>query len=123
MSVVGLALIGMGAALGGAGWGLTRADRLTFGQGAQCVLGGGVLILLGLLLGLLRGFLTGVWAGLPGSAGVWVPDCLVLLLLLAAALGAWLRQAVLAARTTKQLRQLATDYALGAAGTTSRAGD
>lgn len=119
MSLVELALIGTGVAFGGAGWGLARADRLTFGQGAQCVLGGGLLI----LLGFLRGWLPDGWSGAPAGARERYADCLGLVLLLAAALGAWLRQAVLAARTTKRLRQLATEYALAAERARPRAQD
>ncbi len=112
MSLVGLALIGSGLIFGGAGWGLTRADRLTCGQGAQAVMGGAMLALVGFLLGLGRGAGAGAFA----AAGAGRAEPLVLILLLAAALGAWLRQAVLAARATKRLRRLATDHALAAVG-------
>ena len=104
MSLMSVALVAGGVVFGGAGWVLMRGDRLTFGQGAQCALGGLALVVSGLW--------RGVWARPLAAAGVPCPECVMLLVLLAAAMGAWLRQAVLAARVQKRLRALAADHAL-----------
>jgi len=104
MGPVGIGLIVCGLLFGAAGWGLTRADRLTFGQGALCVLAG-----VGLVLG---GWLLNPLAAVLVSFGWSAPEGMIVLLILAAALALFLRQAVALSRVSKELRRLATQCAL-----------
>lgn len=104
MGPIDAGLIVCGLIFGAAGWGLTRADRLTFGQGALCVLAGLGLALVGLLLDPLAAVLV--------SLGLAAPEGMILLLILAAGLALLLRQALALSRVSKELRRLATECAL-----------
>ncbi len=117
MSAVGLTLAAAGVLYAALSWWLMRCDRLTFGLGAQNVLGGWVLILAGLLFdpvaGLLRklGADTTLASGAEkGSAGQWLLVALTLLLL-----GLLLRQSVARSAEMWHRRRLATRLALHAA--------
>jgi hypothetical protein len=105
MGLIGIGLSVCGLVFGATGWGLTRADRLTLGQGTLCVVAGLALVAGGCGLGPLAAMLD--------SLGVPKADGLVLLLILAAGLVLLLHQALALSRVSKQLRRLTTDRALG----------
>ncbi len=106
MDPIGIGLAACGVIFGAAGWGLTRGDRLTFGQGALCVLAGLGLVLVGALLGPLAAALAAL--GVPAAEGV------VLVLIVAVGLALLLRQALAVSRISKELRRVATACALAA---------
>ncbi len=104
MGVLGTGLAAAGVIVVTASWLLTRADKVTLGEGASCLATGILLIFVGVF--------NRVILSLLERMGLRSPETGLLLLIVFLLLLARLKQAVIVSRSERRARSLAQDLAL-----------